>query len=749
MIGAKAVNILRISKKQCQESTRFWNQHKKNSPNWPILRVSFDARRSFRRKSQRTPSKCLRKTAWMRRKFLKERRTRRWTLLPLLVRNFQRRGHCDVGNAFVLITGWRPWPGCQFYHWNDKRFKIRYWRLRPCTRTGWRSCESDWGFVQRFQHRNRAISPLFQSGSDAWTSMKTMLLRLVPSSIAAASAMQDLGLMTKDWKNQFFDATWKMKSMSDISQLLHDALKDLSDEQRNSALNTIFGTDAMRAAAWMANFTKEQLDQLQSTIENTDAADNARVRMDNLRGSFEQLSGAVDDIFISIGQLLAPAVKIAKQLERSSLRVLLLRYSNGSVKCPNQSRTSQRYSGQPQPPSSLSLELLRFYRSHFRALLRLVRYLLRLRRGFFAAAVIAGGLYLLYQARQTNFLWIRDITIQAFTEIQTRFNRVSAEWLPIITAAMQNIRLAIQYVRNQIRTATKPIVDLLVSFIRDNWETIAAITSTVRQWIVASFQLTFWTLIGFVKAFLQVLGGDWAGARETIKSTVVNARNAIGTMFSTGAEAVKLVLWFFLEAVKLARDMTRTSILGSATLQRNNIVTTWKTLRTSFATTLQWIRTWIKNFAVTTRNAIKEETLWTFGVIIDRIGKAWKEGFEASFTNAIGWLAGIAKSIFNGIIGVIEGFVNNAIDWINKLIEASNRFNPFWKLPTVPKLALWRLAHGGIAGEWFFGWTAIGDGGFVRGAAGIDKVPAMLTAGEVVLNLCTTKQSRPSVERLK
>lgn len=40
-----------------------------------------------------------------------------------------------------------------------------------------------------------------------------------------------------------------MKSMSEVSQLLHDALKGLSDEQRNSALNTIFGTDAMRAAS--------------------------------------------------------------------------------------------------------------------------------------------------------------------------------------------------------------------------------------------------------------------------------------------------------------------------------------------------------------------------------------------------------------------------------------------------------------------------------------------------------------------
>lgn len=579
-----------------------------------------------------------------------------------------------------------------------------------------------------------AISPLFQSGSDAGTSFKTFLLRLVPGSIAAASAMQDLGLMTKEWKNQFFDATWKMKSMSEVSQLLHDALKGLSDEQRNSALNTIFGTDAMRAASWMANFTKEQLDELQKSIENTDAAENAKVRMNNLRGAFEQLSGAIDDIFISIGQLLAPAVKIA---------------ANAAIELAGGiASLFKRFGQMPQPVQDFAKILgatttaviviagaaaflsvtLSGVAAAFGAIL------VAAAPWIAAAAVIAGGLYLLYQARQTNFGGIRDITTQAFTEIQTRFNKVSAERLPIITAAMQNIRLAIQYVRNQIRTQTKPIVELMTNFIRDNWDTIAAITSTIREWIIASFQLTFWTLIGLLKAFLQVIGGDRSGARETIKSTVFNARNAVQTMFSTGAEAVKMVLWLFLEAVKLARDMARTSILGSATLQRNNIVNTGRTLRASFATTLQGIRTWIKTFAVSTRNAIKEETLWTFGVIIDRIGKTWKEWFEASFSNAIGWLAGIAKSVFNGIIWVIEWFVNNAIDWINKLIDASNRFNPFGKIPTVPRLALWRLAYGGIAGEWFFGWSVLGDGGFVRGAAGIDKVPAMLTAGEVVLN---------------
>lgn len=41
--------------------------------------------------------------------------------------------------------------------------------------------------------------------------------------------------------------------MRDIAENLKTSLAGLSDEQRNSALTTIFGTDAMRAAAMIAD----------------------------------------------------------------------------------------------------------------------------------------------------------------------------------------------------------------------------------------------------------------------------------------------------------------------------------------------------------------------------------------------------------------------------------------------------------------------------------------------------------------
>lgn len=78
------------------------------------------------------------------------------------------------------------------------------------------------------------------------------MLRLKDSTAPASKAMQDLGLLIDEGGNKFFDATGKMKSMAEVSQILKDATKDLSDEKKLEALNTIFGTDAMRAAAGMA-----------------------------------------------------------------------------------------------------------------------------------------------------------------------------------------------------------------------------------------------------------------------------------------------------------------------------------------------------------------------------------------------------------------------------------------------------------------------------------------------------------------
>lgn len=179
-----------------------------------------------------------------------------------------------------------------------------------------------------------AISPFFASGSDAGTSFKTMLQRLTPTTKPARAAMAELGLLTENGSSAFFDAQGNMKSMADISAILANATADLSEEQANVALSTIFGTDAMRAAFGVAaagevvytdieeaakalGLSHEELadameggltqyEALQLTMQRTDAEAAAKTRIDNFAGALEIMQGVMEAVMLQIGQKFLP-----------------------------------------------------------------------------------------------------------------------------------------------------------------------------------------------------------------------------------------------------------------------------------------------------------------------------------------------------------------------------------------------------------------------------------------------------------
>lgn len=154
-----------------------------------------------------------------------------------------------------------------------------------------------------------AISPLFASGSDAGTSFKTFLQRLVPSTKPATKAMKELGIITADGQNQFFTASGQMKSMAEIAQVLQDAFIGLTEEQKNSYASTIFGTDAMRAAFAIADAGGATINDLKAKIGNTDAEESAATRMNTLNGVMEIFWGIIDSLKVQIGNAFLPVAQ--------------------------------------------------------------------------------------------------------------------------------------------------------------------------------------------------------------------------------------------------------------------------------------------------------------------------------------------------------------------------------------------------------------------------------------------------------
>ncbi len=139
-------------------------------------------------------------------------------------------------------------------------------------------------------------------GSDAGTSLKTMLTRLVPSTDAARKAMQHLGL-------QFTDAKGKFLPIRDIAQQMQDKFAGLSDKQKTLALNTIFGSDATRAATILTNLGAKGLDKYtKATKDQTAAEKMAKTQTEGAAGNMRKFKAAVDTLKIAIGLHLLPIV---------------------------------------------------------------------------------------------------------------------------------------------------------------------------------------------------------------------------------------------------------------------------------------------------------------------------------------------------------------------------------------------------------------------------------------------------------
>lgn len=146
-------------------------------------------------------------------------------------------------------------------------------------------------------------------GSDAGTSLKTMLLNLNPSTQEAADLMKELGIITEDGANQFYTAEGSIKSMSEISDVLNGALAGMTDAQKQATLATLFGADAIRGAAVVADTGAAGFDTLSESMTKVTAADVAATRLDNLQGSTEQLLGSLETLWISIGSEIIPVLR--------------------------------------------------------------------------------------------------------------------------------------------------------------------------------------------------------------------------------------------------------------------------------------------------------------------------------------------------------------------------------------------------------------------------------------------------------
>ena len=133
-------------------------------------------------------------------------------------------------------------------------------------------------------------------GAEAGTQLNSMLMKLAAPSTEAANTMKELGISAYDAQDHFV-------GMANFAGQLQKAEKNLTDEQRNQANATIFGSDAIKAANYLYEAGESGVNKWTKAVsESGYAAEQAAAKNNNLKGDLENLGGSMESLMISVGE---------------------------------------------------------------------------------------------------------------------------------------------------------------------------------------------------------------------------------------------------------------------------------------------------------------------------------------------------------------------------------------------------------------------------------------------------------------
>lgn len=141
-------------------------------------------------------------------------------------------------------------------------------------------------------------------GSMAGTALKTSIANMASPTDAMAEAMNKYGISLTDNEGN-------MKSLKGVMDNLRGSLGGLSETEQTAAASTIFGKEAMAGMLAIINASEEDYNKLTDAVYNADGAAQrmSDTMMDNLAGSLEYLSGAVDEVQTAFGERLSPYLR--------------------------------------------------------------------------------------------------------------------------------------------------------------------------------------------------------------------------------------------------------------------------------------------------------------------------------------------------------------------------------------------------------------------------------------------------------
>lgn len=287
-------------------------------------------------------------------------------------------------------------------------------------------------------------------------------------------------------------------------------------------------------------------------------------------------------------------------------------------------------------------------------------------------------------------------------------------------------------------------VATIVVVVKDNWNAICELFSTVGDWFnvnvikpVVSFFKDMWkTISGFFGSLWKDIVTVWQGASKWFSSTVIEPIVGFFKGFATRAQQIFQGIWIIIQAIWIAasgwfNNNVITPISNLFNFLKTFIQTTIQTAKDFVFSTWQGVASWFsgtviqpisnffnmlkagitsalstaKNFVISTWQSVAG---WFNGNVISPITNCFnimKNGITSAFNYVWSSIKGGVTGAMNYVISKIENGVNFVVSGINSLLRGFNKVVSMaakvaganWNgVSLVPKVHIPRLASGGI-----------------------------------------------------
>ena len=287
-------------------------------------------------------------------------------------------------------------------------------------------------------------------------------------------------------------------------------------------------------------------------------------------------------------------------------------------------------------------------------------------------------------------------------------------------------------------------VSTIVVLVKDNWNTICELFSTVGDWFngnviepVVSFFKDMWeTISGFFGSLWKDIVTVWQGASKWFSSTVIEPIVGFFKGFATRAQQIFQGVWIIIQAIWIVVsswfnnnvitpisnlfNFLKTLIQTTIQTAKDFVLSTWQRVASWFnSTVIQPISNFFnmlkagitsalsvaKNFVISTWQSVAG---WFDGNVISPITNCFnimKNGITNAFNYVWSSIRGGVTGAMNYVISKIENGVNFVVSGINSLLRGFNKVVSMaakvvganWDgVSLVPKVHIPRLASGGI-----------------------------------------------------